>query len=71
MDVFLVYDASGDTGAVKQVGRQTDDAFDVAFSNQVLADVGLGIATEQYAVRQNASALPCAFQRTDDMQRQA
>jgi len=70
LGVFLVddNDASGNAGAVKQVDKQTDDAFDVAFSNQVLADVGLGVATEQYAVRQNASALPCAFQRTDDMQ---
>jgi len=68
--VFLVDDddTDGDAGAVKQVGRQTDDAFDVTFSNQVLADVGLGVAPEQYAVRRDASALPCAFQRTDDMQ---
>lgn len=70
MGIFLVddNDASGNAGAVKQVGRETDDAFDVAFSNQVLADVGLGVAPEQYAVRQDASALPCTFQRTDDMQ---
>jgi len=58
--VFLIDDddTGGDAGAVKQVGRRTDDAF----PNQVLADVGLGVAPEQYAVRQDASALPCAFQ---------
>jgi len=70
MGVFLVDndDTGRNAGAVEQIGRQADDAFDVTFSDQVLADVGFGVAPKQYAVRQNASALPGTFQRTDDMQ---
>lgn len=61
-------DASWDTSAIEQVGRQADDAFDVAMADQVLANVGLGIATEQHAVRQDACGLAGAFERADDVQ---
>ena len=68
--VFLVDDddAGGNAGAVKQVGGQADDAFDVALADQVPADVGLGIAPKQNTVRQNAGAFAGAFQRAHDVQ---
>src|SRR5437899_41957 len=54
--IFLVDDddAGGDTGAVEEVGGQTDDALDVALADEGAADIGLGIATEEDAVGQNA-----------------
>ncbi len=61
-------DAGRDAGAVEQVGRQADDALDVALANQVAADVGFGIAAEQHAMRQNAGALAGALERADDVQ---
>ena len=51
-------DAGGDAGAVEEIGGQADDALDVAPADDVAADVGLGIAAEQHAVRQNALR-PC------------
>ena len=68
--VFLVDDddAGGDAGAVEQVGGQADDALDVALADQVAADVGLGIAAEQHAVRQDAGAFAGALERADDVQ---
>ena len=50
-------DAGGDAGAIEQVGWQTDDALDVALPHQRAADVALGVAAEQHAVRQDAGAL--------------
>ena len=61
-------DAGRDAGAVKQVGRQADDAFDIALPDDVAADIGLGIAPEQYAVGQNDRALAGAFEGFDDVQ---
>ena len=61
-------DAGGNAGAVKEVGGQADDALDVALADEVAADVGLGIAAEQHAVRQNARALAGALERADDVQ---
>ena len=68
--ILLVDDnnAGGNAGAVKQVGGQADDAFDVALADEVAADVGLGIAAEQDAVRQDAGAFAGALERADDMQ---
>ena len=68
--VFLVDDddAGRDAGAVKQVGGQSDDAFDVALADQFAADVGLGIAAKQHAVRQNARAFAVALERAHDVQ---
>ena len=53
------HDAGGDDGAEEEVRGQADDAFDVALADEVLANVGLGMATEQHAMWQNA----CAFAR--------
>ena len=61
-------DAGGDAGAVKKVGRQADDALDVALADEFAADLGLDIAAEQDAVRQDAGALAGAFERADDVQ---
>ena len=70
--VFLVEhdDAGGDAGAVKQVGRQADDALDVAAADDVLADVGLGAAAEQHAVGQNDRAFAGALERSEDVQQE-
>ena len=68
--VFLVEhdDAGGDAGAVKEVGGQADDAFDVAALDEVLADDGLGIAAEEDAVREDARAFAGALERAQDVQ---
>ena len=61
--VFLVEheDAGGDAGAVKEVGRQADDALEVAGADELLADDGLGIAPEEDAVRAECRRLcPCS-----------
>ena len=62
--VFLVDDdnAGGDAGAVKQVGGQADDAFDVALFDEVFADAGFGVTPEQHAVGQDDCAFAGAFQ---------
>ena len=62
-------DAGGDAGAIEEVGGQADDALDVAFADQGAADVGLGVAPEEYPVGQNSGTLACAVQRPDDVQR--
>jgi hypothetical protein len=49
-------DAGGNAGAVKEIGRESDDAFDVAAANEIAADFGLGVASEQDAVGKNAGA---------------
>ena len=51
-------DAGRDAGAVEEVGRQADDALDVAALEQLPADRGFGVAAEQDAVRQDDAALP-------------
>ena len=61
-------DAGGDAGAVEQIGRQADDALDVALAHQGAADVGFGIAAEEHAVRQDARAFAGALERAHDMQ---
>ena len=61
-------DAGGNTGAVEQVGGQADDAGQHTAGHQLPADSGLGIATEQHAVRQNAGALAAGFQAAQDVQ---
>ena len=61
--IFLVehQDAGGNTGAVKEVGRQADDALEVAGADELPADDGFGIAPEEDAVGQDAGRLcPCS-----------
>ena len=67
---FLVEhdDAGGDAGAVEEVRRQADDALDVATLDEVAADVGLGIAAKQHAVREDARAFAGALERAEDVQ---
>ena len=62
------HDAGGDAGAVEEVRGQADDALDVALAHERAADVGLGVAAEQHAVRQNARAFAGALERADDVQ---
>ena len=70
--VFLVQheDAGGDAGAVEEVGRQADDALDVAAPDDLPADGGLGAAPEQHAVRENDRALARALEAGEDVQQE-
>lgn len=61
-------DAGGYAGAEKEVGRQADDALDVAALDQLAANLGLGVAAKEHAVRQDAGARAGAFERADDVQ---
>ena len=60
-------DASGDACAVKQVGGEADDTFQVARPNELLANDSLGIASEKHAVRQNTRGLPAAIHGANDV----
>lgn len=63
---FIDHDnTSGDTRAVEEVGRQSNDAFDVALANDRLPYLRLGVATEQHAMWENDGPLPCALQRCE------
>ena len=68
--VFLVehQDAGGDAGAVKEVGREADDPLEVAGADELLADDGLGIAPEEYAVGKDAGRFARALHRADDVE---
>ena len=61
--VLLVehHDAGRDAGAVEEVGRQADDALDIAALQQCLTDGRLGMATEQDAVRHDDCRLAGAL----------
>ena len=61
-------DAGGNAGAVEEIGGQADDALDVSLADEGAANVGLGVAAEQNAVRQDARAFARALERTDDVQ---
>ena len=63
-------DAGGDAGAVEEVGRQSDDALDVALPDDALADRRLGAAPEQYAVGVNHRALAGALEAREDVQQE-
>ena len=66
--VFIEYDDAGrNSGAVKEVGGQTDNAFDIALLQDILTDLAFGISAEEYAVRQNHGSFPCGFQRLDNV----
>lgn len=54
-------DAGGNTSAIEQVGRQTDDPFDIALANEVFADVGLGITTKHTPCGRMQAPLPVLF----------
>src|ERR1022692_431503 len=68
--VFLVddYYAGGDAGAIKEVGRQADDALEIALAHEGAPNVGLGVAAEEDAVRENACAFAIAPERADDVE---
>ncbi len=67
--IFLVDqdDAGRDAGAVEQVGGQADDPLDIPLANEIAPDIGLGVAPEQDAVRQNAGPFAVALERADDV----
>ena len=70
--IFLVNhnQAGRNTGAVKQVGRQTNDAFNVSFANQVLAYLRFGISTKQDSMGEDNRCLALTFQRADHVQQE-
>ena len=61
-------DAGGNAGAVEQVGRQADDAFDIALLDDAGADVRLRATSEQHAVRQNHCRLAGALEALEHVQ---
>ena len=61
--------AGRDTGAIKQVGGQADDALDIALVNNSFADSRLRIATEQNTMGKNDRSLASAFQGLQNMER--
>src|SRR3989338_2462196 len=63
--------AGRNTRAIKQVCRKPDDAFDIASLNNVFADLRFGIATKQYAMRENDRAGPGALERLQNMQKKS
>jgi len=63
-------DAGRDAGAIEQVGRQADDALDVAAADDILADGCLGVAAEEHPMGQNHRALARAFERLEDVQQE-
>src|SRR6266567_2542452 len=71
--VFLIEDddTGRDAGAIKQVGRQADDALDIPLADDLRADLGLGIPAKEDAVRQDHRAFPRAFERADNVQQKS
>src|SRR5262249_16814998 len=67
---FLVeyHDAGGNTGAVKEVRRHADNAFQVATLDEVAADGTLCTTPKQHAVWENARALAGALDRSQNVQ---
>jgi hypothetical protein len=54
-------DAGGDAGAVEEVGGEADDAFDVSPADEIAADFGFGVASEEDAVGEDAGSFAAAF----------
>src|ERR1700730_12269488 len=69
--MFLVErdDAGRDAGAIKKVRGQGDDALDIAFLNNSLADLGLDVAPEEHAMGHNDRAFAGAFERRDKVEK--
>ena len=61
-------DAGRDARPEEQVGREPDDPLDEPALEEVLADVGLGVAAEEDAVREDDGPLPRALERGDDVE---
>ena len=61
-------DAGGDAGAIEEVGRQAYDPLDQTPLDQVLADLGFGVAAEQHAMGKDATASAGALERAHDVQ---
>jgi len=68
--VFLVEhnDAGGNAGAVEQVGRQADDAFDLTAADDFAADVGFRVAAKQDTVRENDRPFAGALERSQQVE---
>src|SRR5690606_36004470 len=62
------HDTGRNAGTQEEVRGQADDALDVALADQVATDIGLGMPSEQYPMRQNACPFARALERADDMQ---
>ena len=64
-------DTSGYAGAVEEVGRQADDALDVAALDEIPANFGLLVSAKQHTMRQDDGALPLASEGRDKVQEKA
>jgi len=47
-------------GAVEEVGGEADDAFDVALADEIAADFGFGVASEEDAMGEDAGSFAAA-----------
>ncbi len=61
-------DTCRDASTVEKVGWQANDALDVSFAYQIVANISLCIATEQHTMWQNASTFTSALKRADNVQ---
>src|SRR5690606_33831145 len=61
-------DAGGDAGPVEEVLREADDALDEAAADELAADGGLGVATEEDAVGEDDGGSAGRFERGDDVE---
>ena len=71
--VFLIQhnNAGRDTGAIKKIRRQPNDAFNVSPVNNIFADLGLVMSAKQHPMWQNHRTLTFTFQRADDVQKKS
>ena len=67
--IFLIdhEDAGRNAGAVKEIGRETDDPFQKAGAHKLGANHRLGITTKQHPMRQNAGSFAGALQRANNV----
>ena len=56
-------DTRWDTRPVEQIGRKTDDAFNIATADEFSTDVRLLVAAEEDTVRQDNRAFASALER--------
>ena len=55
-------------GAVEEVGGEADDAFDIALADEIAADFGFGVASEEDAMGEDAGSFAAAFEGADDVE---
>ncbi|OQB36471.1 MAG: hypothetical protein BWY09_01923 [Candidatus Hydrogenedentes bacterium ADurb.Bin179] len=72
MGVFFVQhkNTGGDAGAIKEIGRQSDDSLDIATPHDFTPDDRFRAATEQYPVGMNHGAFAGTLQAGENMEQE-